>query len=68
MPHQPHSKGSAGNRDNEAGSLLGPTYAAFLGVSRVLSETCVVGGHSYADLADAMAQGRRTQARKGGRS
>jgi hypothetical protein len=46
MPHQPHSKGSAGNRDNEAGSLLGPTYAAFLGVSRVLSETCVVGGHS----------------------
>jgi hypothetical protein len=47
--------------ENEGGSLRTPPYAESLGVTRVQVETFKVGGYTYTNLADAVAQGRRLQ-------
>lgn len=62
MSQPPVSKVPAQNWENEGGSVRPTVSPESLGVTRVLTETFVVGGYSYANLADAVAQGRRMQA------
>jgi len=45
--------------ENEGGSVDAGSYAESLGVTRVLTESFRVGGYTYTNLADAVAQGRR---------
>jgi hypothetical protein len=45
--------------ENEGGSVQADSYAESLGVARVLTETFKVGGYTYTNLADAVAQARR---------
>ena len=47
--------------ENEGGSVRPLSYAESIGVTRVLTETFKVGGYSYTNLADAVAQARRLQ-------
>jgi hypothetical protein len=61
MTCQPVSKARAQDWENEGGSLKPTVSPEELGVTRVLSETFVVGGYSYTNLADAVAQRRRMQ-------
>lgn len=61
MTQQPVSKAPAENWENEGGSASAENYLESLGITRLLSETYVVGGYSYTNLADATAQGRRMQ-------
>ena len=61
MSRQPVSKAPAQEWENEGGSVEPTVSPEELGVTRVLSETFVVGGYSYTNLADAVAQGRRMQ-------
>ncbi|WP_156457652.1 hypothetical protein [Altererythrobacter sp. Root672] len=49
------------NWENEGGSVHPKPYAESLGVVRVLTETFKVGGYTYTNLADAVAQARRLQ-------
>ena len=50
------------NWENEGGRIRPLSYAESLGVTRVLSATFKVGGYSYTNLADAVAQAHRLQA------
>ena len=61
MTRQPVSKAPAQDWENEGGSVKLAVSPEELGVTRVLSETFVVGGYSYTNLADAVAQGWRMQ-------
>ena len=61
MTCQPVSKAPAQDWENEGGSLNPTVSPEELRVTRVLSETFVVGGYSYTNPADAVAQGRRMQ-------
>ena len=45
--------------ENEGGSVHADSYAESLGVTRVLTESFKVGGYTYTNLADAVAQARR---------
>ena len=63
MFDQHFSKKLAENWENEGGSLSSATEAELLGVTLLLSETYVVGGYTYTNLTDAVAQGRRMQKR-----
>jgi hypothetical protein len=60
MPHKPISPPAEG-WENEGGSLRAKTPAESLGVERVMVETFRVGGYTYTNLADAVAQARRMQ-------
>ena len=60
------SRPSADNWENEGGSLRSPPDAESLGVTRVLTESFRVAGYTYSNLADAVAQARRMQARNAG--
>lgn len=62
MSQPPVSKVPAQNWENEGGSVRPTVSPESLGVTRVLTETFVVGGCSYTNLRDAVAQGRRMQA------
>ena len=62
MSQPPVSKVPAQNWENEGGSVRPTVSPESLGVTRVLTETFVVGGYSYTNLADAVAQGRHMQA------
>lgn len=53
------SKPVVENWENEGGSVSGPLDAPSLGITRFLTETYVVGGYTYTNLADAIAQGQR---------
>lgn len=57
------------NWENEGGSVppVSPpvSYAESLGVASFMTETFVVGGYRYSNLADAIAQGRRMQRHDG---
>lgn len=66
MTYQPVSKAPAENWENEGGHTAAEGYAELLGITRLLSETYVVGGYSYTNLADAIAQGRRMQKQEAG--
>jgi hypothetical protein len=66
MTHPPVSKAAAQNWENEGGSVPAESYLDSLGITRLLSETYVVGGYSYTNLADATAQGRRMQKQENG--
>jgi hypothetical protein len=61
MTRQTVSKAPAQEWENEGGSVKPADSPEELGVTRVLSETFVVGGYSYTNLSDALAQGRRMQ-------
>jgi hypothetical protein len=65
MGDPPISKSSSENWENEGGSLPAADYAKALGISRILTETYAVGGYSYTNLADAIAQARRMQKKSG---
>lgn len=61
MTRQSVAKAPAQDWENEGGSVKPAVSPEDLGVTRVVSETFTVGGYSYTNLADAMAQGRRMQ-------
>lgn len=61
MSHQPEPNATADCRENEGGSPLTESYPESLGITRRLTETYIVGGYSYTNLADATAQARRMQ-------
>jgi hypothetical protein len=58
MFDQPVSRPEAANRENLGGSLRAAAEADILGITRFFSQTYVVGGSTYTNLADAVAQGR----------
>lgn len=62
MSHKPLSKVSRENWENEGGTVRSAASPESLGVTRGVTETFAVGGYSYTNLADAVAQGRRMQA------
>ncbi|MBT2133631.1 hypothetical protein KK137_04725 [Croceibacterium sp. LX-88] len=62
-----HPNAASHNWENEGGSVGPESYAGSLGVVRVLTETFKVGGYTYTNLADAVAQARRIQAPRIGR-
>jgi len=61
MTRQSVSKAPAQEWENEGGSVKPTVSPEELGVTRIVSETFAVGGYSYTNLADAVAQGRRMQ-------
>jgi len=61
MSHQPVSNPPAEIRESEGGSLDPAVDTEALGIVRVPTETYRVGGYSYTNLTDAIAQGRRMQ-------
>lgn len=62
MSNQPVVRPPAEDWENEGGGLGLSAYSESLGVTRVMTASYVVGGYSYTNLADAVAQGRRIQA------
>lgn len=66
MSHQPVTKLPQENWENEGGSLRLPASPESLGVTRIVSETFAVGRYRYTNLADAIAQARRTQPKVSG--
>ena len=66
MPQQPIDRSPAETWENEGGGLTASTRAEALGVTRFLAESYVVGGYSFTNLADAVAQARRMRARDAG--
>lgn len=61
MSQFPISRPTSESWENEGGSVRPLSYAESIGVTRVLTETFKVGGYSYTNLADAVAQARRLQ-------
>ena len=59
MVDQPIAPVRAENWENEGGSLKTGSYAEDFGVTRVVTETFLVGGYRYTDLAHAIAQAKR---------
>lgn len=62
MSHPSISKVPNENAESDDGTARPAAWLESLGVTRVISETFAVGGYSYTNLADAVAQGRRMQA------
>jgi hypothetical protein len=60
MSHQPTARLPHDNWENEGGSVRPPVSPESLGVTRIVSETFAVGPYRYTNLADAVAQARRT--------
>jgi hypothetical protein len=50
---------SAERWENEGGTVRPDSYAESLGITRVLTESFKVGGYTYSNLPDAVAQARR---------
>ena len=63
MSHHLSAPAPAETWENEGGGLGLSTYAQAMGVTRMLTESYVVGGRAYTNLADAVAQGRRLHCR-----
>lgn len=61
MSQRPISISATENWENEGGGVRPEPYSESLGVVRVLTETFKVGGYTYTNLADAVAQARRLQ-------
>jgi hypothetical protein len=59
MFDQPVSRPRAANWDNVGGSFRAAAEAEMLGVTRFFSQSYVVGGSTYTNLAEALAHGRR---------
>jgi hypothetical protein len=66
MSHQPVSTATAERWENEGGAAVAETSLESLGITRLFSETYVVGGYSYTNLADAAAQARRMRKQESG--
>jgi hypothetical protein len=61
MGSQPASKPIVESWENEGGSVSPKPDLESLGITRLMTETYAVGGYSYTNLADALAQARRMQ-------
>ena len=63
MSQHPSSPPGAERWENEGGSLRPLPTPESLGIKRVLLETFTVGGYSYTNLADAIAEAHRQRRR-----
>lgn len=66
MVDQPIPGVRAENWENEGGSLKAGSYAEDYGITRVVTETFLVGGYRYTDLAHAIAEAKRMRPGGGG--